>query len=330
MAPPALTWLVLERAKKDRRPLNFALTYPTHPLPKTGPTRVIPFDLGEKLEVDYPATSPNLLAAYIRILPGESLETQARATSQAFYVIRGSGVTTSPEHGEIRWSQGDLFVFPASQQGVQHAATGVEGGEAAALYWVSDEPLLKYLGVTATEKKFEPTLYTRERMVASVELLKHEEGVEHRNRLGILLGNTTTKKNTLTLTHTLWSLLNLLPAGQKQRPHRHNSVALDLCVSSAPTGTYTLMGPELDEDGWVKDPVKMDWASGACFVTPPGWWHSHHNDSEEDAWVLPLQDAGLYTAMRTLDIQFSVADKNSEASESTVALRRATRSPPHP
>lgn len=28
------------------------------------------------------ATSPNLLAAYVRVLPGESVETQACATSQ--------------------------------------------------------------------------------------------------------------------------------------------------------------------------------------------------------------------------------------------------------
>ena len=29
--------------------------------------------------------------------------------------------------------------------------------------------------------------------------------------------------------------------------------------------------------------------TGGTFVTPPGWWHSHHNDSDEDAWVLPMQ-----------------------------------------
>ena len=104
----------------------------------------------------------------------------------------------------------------------------------------------------------------------------------------------------------LWSLLNKLPAGDVQRPHRHQSVALDLCVSAPTSGAvYTLMGPELDEDGWVKDPIRMDWASGAVFTTPPGWWHSHHNESGEAAWVLPIQDAGLHTAMRTLDIQFS-------------------------
>lgn len=42
---------------------------------------------------------------------------------------------------------------------------------------------------------------------------------------------------------------------------------------------YTMMGPELDESGQVKNGVKCDWATGAVFVTPPGWWHSHHNES---------------------------------------------------
>lgn len=144
---------------------------------------------------------------------------------------------------------------------------------------------------------------------------------------GVLLGNKVTESNTQTLTHTLWSLLNLLPSGENQRPHRHNSVALDLCVAGPTRGAYTLMGPELGKevmmtgfscalldwvgflcayhcgsysrvvslalpagpDGWVKDPIRVDWGAGGCFVTPPGWWHSHHNDSPEDAWVLPLQ-----------------------------------------
>jgi hypothetical protein len=37
-------------------------------------------------------------------------------------------------------------------------------------------------------------------------------------------------------------------------------------------GVYTLMGPELDEHGWVKNPIKCDWKTGAVFSTPPGWW----------------------------------------------------------
>ena len=45
--------------------------------------------------------------------------------------------------------------------------------------------------------------------------------------------------------------------------------------------------------------------AGAAFVTPPGYWHSHHNESGADAYVLPIQDAGLHTYLRTLDILFS-------------------------
>jgi gentisate 1,2-dioxygenase len=41
------------------------------------------------------------------------------------------------------------------------------------------------------------------------------------------------------------------------------------------------------------------------FVTPPGLWHSHHNESGHPAHILPIQDAGLHTFLRTLDIRFS-------------------------
>jgi gentisate 1,2-dioxygenase len=74
---------------------------------------------------------------------------------------------------------------------------------------------------------------SKEKLLAEVERVRHEPGAKHRNRLGILLGNTKTK-DTKTLTHTLWSLLNVLPAGDWQRPHKHNSVALDLAVHAAP------------------------------------------------------------------------------------------------
>ena len=57
---------------------------------------------------------------------------------------------------------------------------------------------------------------------------------------------------------------------------------------------------------WFRSCVcRAEWETGAMFVTPPGWWHSHHNESAEEAWVLPVQDAGLYTHQRTLDIRFA-------------------------
>jgi gentisate 1,2-dioxygenase len=278
-----------------------------HPasLHQSGATRVIPFDLSAQMNISQPCSSPNLLASFIRINPNETIDTDATATSQAFYIIRGAGKSVSAEHGEIDWSEGDLFVFPACEQMVTHSATAD-----SAIYWVNDQPLLNYLGVKPCTKKFQTTLFRKERMLAEVERIKHQPGAEHRNRMGILLGNKITEDSTKTLTHTLWSLLNMLPAHDDQRPHRHNSVALDLCVSAeAGDDVYTNMGPELDEMGWVKDPIKCVWRTGAVFSTPPGWWHSHHNKTDKPAWVLPMQDAGLYTYQRTLDIRFSEEPK---------------------
>jgi gentisate 1,2-dioxygenase len=273
---------------------------------RSGPSRVISLDVSKEIDVEgYQATTPNLLASFVRVCVGESLTTKSTATSQAFFIIHGSGSTLTA-HGDVQWKTGDMFVVPAEDgEGVcvhKCVADDEETG-GAGLYWINDAPLLSYLGVKPTAKRFEPAFFSREQLLSTVERIRHEAGAQHRNRMGILLGNVSTPQ-TKTLSHTLWSLLNVLPAGDSQRPHRHNSVALDLAVKALP-GTYTLMGPELDAQGHIINPVRMDWVSGSMFITPPGWWHSHHNESTEDAWVLPMQDAGIYTHQRTLDIRFA-------------------------
>jgi gentisate 1,2-dioxygenase len=277
-----------------------------------GATRVIDLNLSKALDVPYAATSPNLLAQFIVLNSGESIKTSTRSTSQAFFVLRGNGSTSSVAHGRIEWAQGDLIVLPALSGELEHTAaesSSTTSGSSAALYAISDEPLLRYLGVSATEPRFGAAFYGRKVLLDAVELIRHEPGAEHRNRMGILLSNEAMSE-TKTLTPVLWALLNVLPANTKQPPHRHQSVAIDLCVSigaGAEGLVYTVMGPELDQDGWVKNGIKMNWTSSSVFTTPPGWWHSHHNESDSDAWVLPTQDAGLYTHQRTLNIQFSHA-----------------------
>jgi gentisate 1,2-dioxygenase len=261
-----------------------------------GASRVIPWDLSAQLRCPHPATSPGLLASFVRIRAGEAVRTAAQASSQLFYVIRGAGATRVGGE-EVAWGEGDLFTLPASGEAV-HSAT-----RDSSLYWVSDEPLLAYLGAKPDRPRFAPTLYRREKLMAELERVRGEPGAKHRNRMGIILGNAETAQ-TMTVTHVLWSLLNVLPAGAVQKPHRHNSVALDLAVSAAP-GVYTLIAKEIRPDGTLIDPIRADWAAGSAFLTTPGWWHSHHNESGEDALVLPIQDAGLHTWMRTLDIQFT-------------------------
>lgn len=267
------------------------IAYPSS-LHKGGDTRVIPFDLSKSLKTNCPASTPNLMASFLHICEGESLKTEAKATSQVFYVIRGSGRTQMKE-GTIEWKDGDLFTLPMLPDAI-HSATSD-----TALYWVHDAPLLSYLGVEPSKPKFEPVLYTKEFLTKELE--KVRKIAAGRNRTGFLLSNPNFPI-TMTLTHTLWALYNVLPAGVTQKPHRHNSVALDFCVAAG-ENTYTLIGKDIDSDGNIINPIKAVWTPGSAFITPPSWWHSHHNDSDEDAIVLPIQDAGLIMNMQVLDFQ---------------------------
>jgi gentisate 1,2-dioxygenase len=125
------------------------------------------------------------------------------------------------------------------------------------------------------------------------------------NRKGILLSNADTEKIGInTITPILWSLYNELPPKTIQKPHRHNSVALDLCIISEDSDNiYTLIGDDIDEQGNIIDPVKVHWKSGEMFITPPGLWHSHNNLGDTTAYILPIQDAGLLLFQRILGIE---------------------------
>jgi gentisate 1,2-dioxygenase len=284
-------------------PIPFAV-FPSK-LHEVEPTsKIIPLSLQHALKTPYDLTGPNLLASFIRILPNESITSLANCTSNAFYVIRGSGKSiVAGTNEEICWSEKDLFTVPMNVSVTHFANTDT------AIYWINDSPLLNYLGVVPEKAQFQSTLYTHERLKEEILKVNAEKGAENRNRMGILLGNAN-QSETKTLTHTLWALWNALPKRLSpstpfvQPPHRHNSIAIDLCVSAGPN-TYTMMAKHVDEHGNLIDPVRADWIPGSVFITPPGLWHSHHNESDEDAIVLPMQDAGLYTYQRTLDIRFA-------------------------
>ena len=262
---------------------------------KTGNTRIIPLDLSPALKTNYPATTPNLMASFVRICAGEMIVTSAKTSSEMFYVIRGAG-TSETEWGITEWSAGDVFVIPATKS-ASHKATSD-----AAFYWVNDAPVLSYLGAAPVSATFSPVFFSHERIIAELERVRKETKESSHNRIGVLFANPACPL-TKTITPTLWTLYDVLPAGTVQLPHRHNSVAIDFCVSTG-SDTYTLIGNEIDENDQIIDPVKAAWATGSVFVTPPGLWHSHHNESGEDAYVLPIQDAGFVTQMRILDIQF--------------------------
>jgi len=334
-------------ADPDVAPVPFvAFPASLHSGPGAGPG-VVPLDLSARLfrpapgarpppARAAPCTSPNLLASYVRVRPGGArVLLDAPSTSFLFFVLRGEGEArrvgaagggdaAAGGDAALAWAAGDLFVLPAAAGVELSAVAGGAGGGPppsdaagagaadAVLYAVCDSPLLGFLGVAPAAPRFDPTLWRAAALNAELARVRAHPAARTRNRTGILLGTAATSDDgapvqTLTATHTLWALYNALPARTVQRPHRHNSVALDLCVAAG-RDTYTLMAAEIDAKGELVPPVvRADWAPGAMFVTPPGLWHSHHNDGDEDGIVLPVQDAGLHTYMRTLMITFAPA-----------------------
>ena len=231
------------------------------------------------------------------------------ASSHVFFVTEGSGfsvVDTLHDHRTFTflWEEGDAFVLPSCFKAVHRSLVKSK----TTLLYASDKPLFDYLFARPSHARFTPIFYKKDHMQSQLQRVNAEDGATLRNRNGILLSNPDMiNENLNTLTHVMWSLLNQIGPSTVQNPHRHNSVAIDLCTDLHPESenlVYTLMGPKLNENGTVKDPIRMNWKKNAVFTTPPGWWHSHHNDSNHPAAVFPIQDAGLHTYMNTLDIQF--------------------------
>jgi len=262
------------------------------------PTGVVPLDLSTQLGIaDGAATSPALLANFVRIRAGEQIDTSPNATSQLYYAMDGQGFAAV--NGQlVQWEKGDFLTLPAGSHSVFYADAD------AAMYWVHDEPLLRYLGADATRPRFQPTKFRRADAVAKLEEIASRPGANDKSRISVLLANSD-QEQTLTITHVLWAMFGVLPAGQEQRPHRHQSVALDLILDAPPSGCYTLLGTRLDERGDIVDPIRVDWQAGGAFTTPPGMWHAHYNETDTPAHLIPVQDAGLQTYLRSLDIKFT-------------------------
>jgi len=299
---PAATKALLFDYRQAANPVRSGLTEPipyrqwSPDLHRSGPSGVIPLDLSVELGAAGPATSPGLAAHFVRIAADEGVKAAAQATSSLFFVLSGSGRCRQGTV-TIHWQQGDLFVLPAGEDPLLQA-----DGDSV-LYWVNDAPLLTYLGVEPACARFEATHYPGTWLQRELQALAADPGSARSNRLSLLLANSDLPA-TRTVTHVLWAMYGMVPAGETQPPHRHQSVALDLILDCQP-GCYTLVGTDLQADGTIRNPKRIDWQAGGAFITPPGHWHAHVNGSGSHAYLLPIQDAGLQTHLRSLDIRFA-------------------------
>ena len=260
-------------------------------------------DFSSIFNVSHKSTTPNLLASFIKLKKNDIIELdnnasiiEFNATSHLFYIIKGECYIHIDNNEEHPVCSGDILVSPCFNS-LKIKNTGEEELQ---VYYINDSPLVNYLGNKAHKKIFKLAIYKNEFICQKL----NELSDPNNNRKGILLSNKDTELlGVNTITPVLWALYNELPPKTVQKPHKHNSVALDLCVKCCDSeNIYTLIGDELDENGNIINPKKVCWKEGCMFITPPGLWHSHNNVGDTCAYVLPIQDAGLLLYQRILGI----------------------------
>jgi gentisate 1,2-dioxygenase len=260
-------------------------------------------DFSNIFNTSHKSTTPNLLASFIKLIKNDIIELNNNetiidfnATSHLFYIINGEcSIEIDNNDKEVVYS-GDILITPCFNSiKIKNLSE-----DQLQIYYINDSPLVNYLGNKAYKKIFKTSIYRNEFLIEKLNELSNPNN----NRKGILLSNKDTDALGInTITPVLWALYNELPPKTIQKPHKHNSVALDLCIKCSDSeNIYTLIGNKLDEEGNIINPQKVHWKEGSMFITPPGLWHSHNNVGNTYAYILPIQDAGLLLYQRILGI----------------------------
>ena len=255
--------------------------------PKT-PTGLIACDRSSQMGMQFPATTPLVLARYGRIRAGETLKTQFVASGVIFYVITGSGSTVCGDE-RIAWNPGDVFILPGGVE-LKHAA----GSDDAVLWIVTNEPQLSFENLQAPAQGQAPTdavHFPGDEIWRQIDRL-YEVGRGNDIAGSALIFSSTKQEGIRNVLPTLTVAMNSLPAGATQRPHRHNSVAVSLVIEGE--GCYSTI-----------DGRRKDWAPWATTITPPTSVHSHHNGGGKLAKFLIIQDGGIYYYTRALGFEFA-------------------------
>ena len=167
------------------------------------------------------------------------------------------------------------------------------GEEHAVLWVVTNEPQVNFENLSAPQAGGAPTElvhYPAAEIDRQIELI-YEVGRDNDIAGSALIFSSDMQQDSRNVLPTLTLAMNSLPAGAMQRPHRHNSVAVSLVIQG-------------DKCYSTIDGVRKDWGPWATTITPPVSVHSHHNDGDEQAMFLIVQDGGLYYHARAMGFEF--------------------------
>ncbi len=273
--------------KTPRVPATLFLRERDRALDPATPTGLVTLDQSGALDLDFPATTPLILARFGRIRAGERLDTRFRASGEIYHVIQGSGETAWGAE-RLAWEPGDAFCLPGGVSASHQA-----GASDCVLWIVTNEPELAFERArppASGEAPIEAVHYPAEEIRHQLDLIHRMPPEKVLPGKAVNFASVALEKRRTALPSLTLAMNSLLP-GESQRAHRHNSVAVTLVVQG--TNCYSLVNG-----------ARIDWERHAVMVTPPGDAHSHHNEGDEMALFLIVQDGGLHYHCRTMGFSY--------------------------
>lgn len=252
------------------------------------PSGVIELDMSATLLTPYAATTPLLLAKYLRIRDGQYIDAEFHASAEIYYVIQGAGLSSQDGGTALRWNAGDLFCLPGGALTTHRATLGD-----AVLYSVTDEPLLAFCGVAPLSpgsSPLEAVLYSAPQIARELQALYSRSlGPDTAGRALFLTSNK--REATRTCTPALTLTLNAVLPGESQPAHRHNAAAIVFIMQGGSVSS-TIGGQT------------FVWDQASVLLTPPNAVHSHNNAGGQSGVALIVQDGGLHYHCRTMGFEF--------------------------
>tara|TARA_B100002051_G_scaffold130301_1_gene123800 strand:+ start:730 stop:1632 length:903 start_codon:yes stop_codon:yes gene_type:complete len=246
-----------------------------------GDSLLIPLDISNVLKTSYMATTPSILARYIKINSKKNLSHILSTSGEIYYVLEGKGFSKN-ENEIIEWSKGDVFCFPGGKE-TEHSSIA----DNSILFLVTNEPLLNFeqLSPSNNNSNILPSHWPHEKTASFLEERYKRPKTKETSGVAVLFSTEETlpSRNTIPSINTS---INTLEAGGDQRPHRHNGVAITLAIEGEKV--YSMIEDQ-----------KIDWKNGVAQITPAAELHSHHNRGSKRMISFVVQDEGLHWYLRT-------------------------------